>query len=168
MYSLDSQQGVVAAAVAVALTSAVDGLILTPGSPIEIIQFGYIMTTAVSGSPTSAFAASLDKRTLAGSNTGRVTGAYGTLTLTNAQVLAAQTFAAAAANVNGPAYVFVSRPAPPTTGESAFVVLPGQQAVLTIGTALTGGSAAGSGIQFIIFKNLARGDAAAGILIVTS
>ena len=166
MYTLDSLQGAVASASAVALTSSADGLVLTPGSPIEIIQFGYIMTTAVSGSPTSGFVASLDKRTLAGSDTGRVTGAYGTLTLTNAQVIAAQTFAAA--NTSGPAYVLCSRPAPPTTGEGAFVVLPGQQAVLKVTTALTGGSAAGSGIQYIIYKNLARGDAATGLVLVTA
>jgi hypothetical protein len=172
MYSLDTQQGVVSGS-AVALTSVADGLIITPGSPIEIIQFGYIMTTVVSGSPTSAFLATLDLRPLAGSDTGRTIGggSLGTLTLTNAQVLAAQTFGAATANANGPAYVFMSRLTPSTTGDASAVVYPGQQAVLRVKTALTGGSAAGSGIQFICFKNLARLDSlpnASSILIVNA
>lgn len=149
MYSLDSMQGVVSSA-AVALTSSADGLVITPGTPIEIIEFGYVITTAVSGGPTSGFVASLDKRITAASDTGRVSGALGTLTLTNAQVLAS----AAAGSV------WSSRPAAPTTGEGALVVLPGQQAVLKITTNLTGGAAAGNGIQYIVYKNLARGDRA--------
>jgi hypothetical protein len=39
---------------------------------------------------------------------------------------------------------------------------------MKVTTALTGGSAAGSGIQFIVYKNLARGDAATGLVVVTA
>jgi hypothetical protein len=169
MYSLDSGLSVVSAAAAQALDSgSADGIILTPGNPIEIVQFGMVITTAVTGSPTSGFLATLDLRPLAGSDTGRTIGggSLGTLTLTNAQVLAAQTFGAA--NTNGPAYVIMSRPVAPTSGEGALRVNPGQQAVFRVKTAISGGSADADGIVFIVFKNLASVDASTGLLIVTS
>jgi hypothetical protein len=49
------------------------------------------------------------------------------------------------------------------------VILPGQQIVFEIATALSGGGVAATGFQFVIFKNLARGDQAiTKELIVTS
>lgn len=153
MYSLDSQGCVAAAAAAVDMTSAADGLVFTPGTPVEIISFGYVIATKTSGPVTSAFVASLDKRVTPSSDTGRVTGAFGTLTLTNAQLL----LVGAALTAVG---VLRSRPAPPTTGESAMVLLPGQQAVFKISTAAAGNSIALTGFQFIEYKNLARGDQA--------
>lgn len=161
MYSLDSVVMVAAAASAVDMTSSADGLILTPGTPVEIISFGYCLAT-LTGSPTSGFVASLDKRINPSTDTGRISGTYGTLTLTAAQVA---TMGVAINKVK----VIRSRPASPTTGEGAFVVLPGQQAVLKITTALSGGGVAATGFQFIEYKNLARGDQALTVeLIVTA
>jgi hypothetical protein len=160
MYSLDSQQGNVASASAVDMTSAADGLVLTPGSPIEIIEWGYVLAT-LTGAPTSGFVAALDKRITPSSDTGRVDDIT-TLTLTAAQVATLGTAA-------GKVAVIRSRPTGPTTGESALVILPGQQIVFEIATALSGGGVAATGFQFVIFKNLARGDqAVTKELIVTS
>lgn len=152
MYSLDSQQAVAPSASAVDMTSSADGLVITPGVPIEIISFGYSLAT-LTGSPSSGFVASLDKRVIPSSDSGRVAAAFGTLTLTAAQVATLGTAAGKVSEIR-------SRPAAPLTGESALVILPGQQAVLKITTALSGGGVAATGFQFIEFKNLARGDQA--------
>jgi hypothetical protein len=149
MFSLDSMQGNVASAAAVDMTAAADGLVLTPGTPIEVISFGYIFAT-LTGAPTSGFVAALDKRVIPSSDTGRVDD-IATLTLTAAQVATLGTAATKA-------IVIRSRPTGPTTGESAIVILPGQQVVFEIATALSGGGVAATAFQFLEYKNLARKD----------
>jgi hypothetical protein len=154
MYSLDSQKCDTPAQAVSSLTSVADILVFTPVTPVEIISFGVVISGTAITTAASGLVLSCDKRIVAASDTGRVSGAYGTLTLTSTQALT---------GVVG--YTFRSRPAPPTTGEGAMVVLPGQQAVIKVTTQTTNGT----GFPFIEYKNLARGDqAVAKELIVTA
>lgn len=131
MYSYDSQKELGAST---ALTGTGDLQTLTPAVCIEIISWGVIVTTALSGTP---MVLALDKRITAGSDTGRVDD-LAIMTLTSAQVTAA---------VAG--FIVRNRPAPGVTAEQAILIYPGQQAIIEQATAM---GSAGNGLPFIEFK----------------
>jgi len=102
----------------------------TPVFPSEIVEFGYIITTAVVDAA-GGLVLKCDVRPVAGSDTDRTDGTGGTLTLTAAQ-----------ANALTAGKVMRSRPNQPIT------VMPGQQAVLELTTAPD----SGAGIPFIVYR----------------
>lgn len=122
-----------------ALTSAVGVFTHTPAMPIEIVSFGFIITTVLTG--VQAFAAAIVKNLTAGSTVSQTT--LGTLTLTNAQALLLTA-----------GKVMRSRIYDSGATEGSVVVVPGQQAVINVTTQMSGGN----GIPFIEYKQLPRFD----------
>ena len=113
----------------------------TPTVPVEIVEFGVVVTTAFAASDNFILAA--DRRITAGSDTGRGDGDAGTLT-----IAAASTAAVVAGDV------VISRPA------TKLLVYPGQQVVLEV----TNGNASGVGLPFINYRYVATADRASTIL----
>lgn len=103
----------------------------TPAVPVEIIEFGYIITTVVVDAA-GGLVLKADRRITAGSDTGRTDGTGGTLTLTSAQ-----------ANALVAGYVMRCRPASPIT------INAGEQIVLELTTAPD----SGAGLPFIVYRN---------------
>ena len=118
------------------LTSTADIDIFTPTFPVEVYEFGIVVTTALTASDNLIIAA--DLRTVAGSDTGRGSGDVGTLTI-----------AAGSSDGVEAGDVITCRPTTPV------VVLPGQQVVIEVTNAV----AAGDGFAFVNFRQLPRGDA---------
>ena len=166
MYELDAHQEVGASD---SLNATGDAMTFTPTSPVEIIGFGYIVTTSVNDGGGDGFIVKLDKRPTAGSDASRGDGDLGTLTLTTAQAasLAAgdsvqSKRGGAGIEKNGGSGEFAG----PAPVEAANVLLPGEQAVLEITDAV---STAGDGLPFILYRRLAKADRATGLeLIVAS
>ena len=127
-----------------ALTSTADIDTFTPTMPIEVFEFGVVITTDLTASDNLIIAA--DKRTVAGSDTGRGSGDVGTLTI-----------AAASSGAVDAGDVILCRLATPV------VVLPGEQVVIEVTNAV----AAGDGFAFINYRQLPRGDRSS-VSVVTS
>lgn len=145
------------------LSSTGDKVTLTPVIAVEIVSFGFIVTTA-SVDAAGGLVMKCDKRVTAGSDTGRGDGDLGTLTLTSAQAnLAAGGVARSrlsGSNTSTPNNAIVG----PAPTDSAYTVLPGQQAILELTTAVDSGAAIG----FIEYKPMARKDRASSIEVIVS
>jgi hypothetical protein len=143
------------------MASAADtACILTPVFPVEIISFGFIVTTALVSA--TEFVAKLDLRPSAGSDTSRGDGDLGTLTLTAAQIVIATAVGSVVrSRPDTLSTAFVT--ASPGPVEGAMVVLPGQQAVIQVTTAL---ATSGQGIPFIEYRFLPKADRASTIEVV--
>lgn len=117
------------------LASTADIATFTFGTPIEVYEFGVVITTALTASDNLIIAA--DKRVTAGSDTGRGSGDVGTLTI-------------AAADSGGvdEGDTIICRPTSPV------VILPGEQVVIEV----TNACAAGDGFAFINYRALPRRD----------
>lgn len=102
----------------------------TPAVPVEIVEFGYIITTVVVDAA-GGLVLKADVRPTAGSDTSRTDGTAGTLTLTTAQC-----------NALTAGRVMRSRPTSPLT------VLSGQQVVLELTTAPD----SGAGLPYIVYR----------------
>lgn len=122
-----------------------DKLTFTPAMPVEIVEFGIIVTTALVDAA-GGLVLKADVRPTAGSDTSRTDGTAGTMTLTSTQ-----------ANRSA-GQVVRSRPASPLT------VLPGQQVILELTTAVD----SGAGIAFIVFREKPQYRDAAESAVVTS
>jgi len=122
------------------MNSTADVVTLTPGTPIEIVEFGVIVTTALVDTSGTGFILTCDLRPTAGTDTGRTIGGgnLGTGTFTHAQAIL---------GVAG--VVLVSRPLPNTTGVSARIVQPGQQAILRLNAAV---ATSGVALPFINYR----------------
>ena len=161
-YELDKQGHTMAGAAYNMAAAADTACILTPVFPVEIISFGFIVTTALISA--TAFLASLDKRIAAGSDTGRGDGDLGTLSLTAAQIVIAT--AVGSVVRSRPDSLAAAFPTvTPGPVEAAYVVLPGQQAVLQVNTAL---ATSGQGIPFIEYRAIPKSDRAATIEVVVN
>ena len=118
------------------LTATTDSAAFTPGIAVEIISWGFIVTTALSGTP---MVVTGDKRITAGTDTGRITGTatagFGIMSPTAAQITA---------SVAG----FVL-PSPATTVDQKLALLPGQQMLIKPGTGM---GTAGAALPFIEYK----------------
>lgn len=126
------------------VTSVADIFTFTPTFPVEIFEFGMIVTTGLTASDNMALA--LDKRPTAGVDSGRTVGSgdLGTLTI-----------AAANSGACGAGDIIISRPA-----SGPFTLHPGQQAVLNV----TATCAAGTGLPFINYRLLPSQDRASTIV----
>lgn len=153
MYMQDSQS--VQATIA-DMSSTGDKVTLTPAFPVEIVSIGAIITTVLVDAA-GGMVMKLDKRITAGTDTGRTDGTLGTLTLTSAQ---ANSLAAGDVTRSRPEIT----PSDTVPTESALVVLPGQQAILELTTAVD----SGAGIGFIEFRQLAKLDRATTIEVVVA
>lgn len=117
------------------LSSASDWLTFTPAVPVEVEEFGVVVTTAMVDAAGGAVLKA-DVRPTAGSDTNRTDGTAGVMTLTSAQ----------ANQVAGK--VVRCRPTAPLT------VYPGQQVVLQATTAVD----SGAGIAFIVYREALKLD----------
>lgn len=106
-----------------------DKLTFTPAVPVEVLEIGIIVTTALVDAA-GGLVLKADLRPTAGSDSGRGDGDVGVMTLTSAQ----------ANKVAGK--VVRSR------FTSPYKVIPGQQVVLDLTTAVD----SGAGIAFIVFR----------------
>ena len=108
----------------------------TPSFPVEIYEFGIVVTTSLTASDNLIIAA--DKRPTAGSDTGRGDGDIGTLTI-----------AAADSDGVNAGDIIVCRPTTPV------VLLPGEECVIEV----TNATAAGGGFAFVNYRALPKRDA---------
>lgn len=140
-------------------SSTGDKVTLTPVVPVTIVSFGFIVTTVLVDAA-GGLVMKCDKRVTAGSDSGRGDGDLGTLTLTAAQAssLAAGDVARSRPAANSS---FAAGPAPT---EAGLLVLPGEQAVLELTTAVD----SGAGIGFIEFKPADRLDRATSIEVLVT
>lgn len=153
-YPLDSQ---VASATVSDVSSTGDKVTLTPGVPVEIVSFGVICTTVFVAAGSMVWNCS--KRPTAGSDTGRVSGSLGTMTLTATQAaLAAGSLARCRPDTKSGAF------AGPAPAAANMTVLPGEQAVLDLTTGIT----SGAGIAFIEYRNLPKLDRSSSIEVIVS
>jgi hypothetical protein len=160
MYEHGSHQHTMAGAAYDMAAAADTACILTPILPVEIVSFGFIITTALVSA--TSFVAKLDKRPAAGSDTDRGDGDLGTLTLTAAQiVLAAEVGSVVRSQPDRLETAFAAASPGPTEG--AMVVLPGEQAVVQVTTAL---ATSGQGIPFIEYRFLPKSARAGTIEVV--
>lgn len=126
------------------VTSVADIFTFTPTFPVEIYEFGMVMTAGLTASDNVILA--LDKRPTAGTDTGRTVGVADLGTLT---IAAASSGAVAAGDI------MISRPA-----SGPFILYPGQQAVLNVTNSCT----AGTGLPFINYRLLPAIDRASTIV----
>lgn len=122
-------------ATASSLASTADIYVWTPGTPVEVYEFGVIVTTTLTATDNLIIVA--DKRPIAASDTGRGDADVGTLT-----VPAADSGGIVAGDV------IISRQFPPV------LIEPGQQVVIQITNAV----AAGDGFAFINYRPIPRVD----------
>ncbi|MGI9297765.1 MAG: hypothetical protein ACR2QC_07695 [Gammaproteobacteria bacterium] len=110
------------------LSATADVLTFTPGVPIDVVRWGLVVTTVIVGAPVIA----ADKRITAGSDTGRVNAAGGTLTpgtlaAGKGGYIEAENFAA---------------------GNKPLEINPGEQFILEVTT----GATSGAGTVFVEYK----------------
>lgn len=118
------------------LNSTADIFTFSPSFPVDIFEFGVILTTGLTASDNLIIKA--DVRPTAGSDTDRGDGDAGTLTIAAGDSAAA-----------GTGDIVISRPASPAR------VVPGQQVVLEV----TNANTAGVGLPFINFREAYKSDA---------
>lgn len=109
----------------VVLTSTGDKFIFTPNVPIDIVEWGVVLTTALDATARTIV---LDKRITAGSDTGRV-AAVGTTTITGSAAVVA-------------GKQLYARPVEPVE------VNPGEQAIIEV----TDAAVAGAGVFYVKFQ----------------
>lgn len=120
-----------------------DLLTFTPAFPAEVVEIGFVVTTAFVDAA-GGLVLGADLRPTAGSDAGRVTGGAGTMTLTSAQANKAA------------GKVMRSRPVSP------LVVLPGQQVVLKQSAAVD----SGAGLAYIVFREALQGDSTVETVVI--
>lgn len=117
------------------VSSAADKLTFSPAVAAEILEFGYIVTTAFVDAA-GGLVLKADIRPTAGSDSSRGDGDAGVMTLTSAQANKAA------------GKVVRTRPASPA------IVYPGQQVVLQLTTAAD----SGAGLAFIVWREAFKAD----------
>ena len=120
------------------LSAAGDKLVLSPAVPIEVLEFGFLLTAAVDDTAGDGMVAKLDKRPTAGSETGRGDGDAGVMTLTQAQADALEAGEVARSRPDSPALIY-----------------PGEEAVLQLTDAV---AVSGTGIPFIVYREAHKSD----------
>lgn len=113
---------------AVSLTSTGDKFVFTPNVPIDIVEWGVVLTTALDATLRTI---ALDKRVTAGSDSGRV-NAVGTTTISGSAAVVA-------------GKQLYARPTSPVQ------INPGEQAVIEV----TDAAVAGAGVFYVKFQRRA-------------
>lgn len=141
MYELGLQKEI--GSVDADVSGAGDLMTFTPGMPVEIVEFGYIVKTAIVDAA-GGLVMKADIRPTAESDTSRGDGDGGVMTLTSAQANQAA------------GKVVSSRPA------TAALVYPGQQVVLELTTAPDSGAA----FPYIVFRPQPTADRTAQTVVI--
>lgn len=122
-----------------------DLLTFTPAVPVEVLEFGFIVTTAIVDAA-GGLALGADLRPTAGSDSGRTAGTAGSGTFTSAQA--------------NKAAGKVLRVRPPTP----YIVIPGQQVVLK----QTVRADSGAALAYIVYREALQNDSTTVETLVTA